>query len=86
MSSTINTTFCASDANTSSYNTTIFHGGEYVETSESWDDLPDHPGYNPNEQVEKLEVLRLPVGMTPSERNAFRLAERKRLQNITKND
>ena len=83
MNSTINTTFCTSDSNTILCNTT-FHGGEYVESSESWDDLPDHPGYNPKAQVEKLEVLRLPVGMTPSERNAFRLAERKRLQNIAK--
>lgn len=88
LSSTINLTFCNS-ANATSLNNTAttvagsnIKGGEYVESTESWDNLPEHPSYNPNEYIEKAEVLRLPVGMTPSERSAFRLAERKRLQSL----
>ncbi|XP_023294785.2 gametocyte-specific factor 1 homolog [Lucilia cuprina] len=95
LSSTINLTFCGSAAvgnATSLFNNTYntvattnnIKGGEYIESSESWDDLPEHPSYNPNEYIEKAEVLRLPVGMTPSERKAFRLAERKRLQSLMK--
>lgn len=88
LSSTRNTTFCSANTTLlSSFNTadnTHIKGGEYFESSECWDNLPDHPGYNPMEYIEKAEVLRLPVGMTPSQRSAFRLAERKRLQSLMK--
>ncbi|KAM7348290.1 gametocyte-specific factor 1 homolog [Cochliomyia hominivorax] len=86
LSSTINLTFCDSSGGTLLNNTVAtsnnINGVEYFESSECWDNMPDHPTYNPNEYVEKADVLRLPVGMTPSERNAFRLAERKRLQSL----
>ncbi|XP_065366174.1 gametocyte-specific factor 1 homolog [Calliphora vicina] len=90
LSSTINLTFCG-NSNATLLNNTFgtvassnIKGGEYIESSESWDDQPEHPSYNPLEYIEKAEVLRLPVGMTPSQRNAFRLAERKRLQSLKK--
>ncbi|XP_011198861.1 gametocyte-specific factor 1 homolog [Bactrocera dorsalis] len=53
-----------------------------LETSQNWDDLPSVPSYNPKAYAEKANVLRQPVGMKPSERVAFRNAERKRLQNL----
>lgn len=53
-----------------------------LETSQNWDDLPSVPSYDPKAYAEKANVLRLPVGMRPSERAAFRNSERKRLQNL----
>ncbi|XP_011191716.1 gametocyte-specific factor 1 homolog isoform X2 [Zeugodacus cucurbitae] len=53
-----------------------------LETSQNWDDLPSVPSYDPKTYTEKANVLRQPVGMKPSERVAFRNAERKRLQNL----
>ncbi|XP_054730112.1 gametocyte-specific factor 1 homolog [Anastrepha obliqua] len=53
-----------------------------LETSQNWDDLPMVPSYDPRAYVEKSNVLRTPVGMLPSQRAAFRNAERKRLQNL----
>ncbi|XP_039959018.1 gametocyte-specific factor 1 homolog [Bactrocera tryoni] len=53
-----------------------------LETSQNWDDLPSVPSYDPKAYAEKANVLRQPVGMKPSERVAFRNAERKRLQNL----
>ncbi|XP_067637634.1 gametocyte-specific factor 1 homolog [Eurosta solidaginis] len=53
-----------------------------LETSQNWDNLPRVPSYNPRAYAEKANILRLPVGMQPSQRAAFREAERKRLQNL----
>ncbi|XP_058985816.1 gametocyte-specific factor 1 homolog [Musca domestica] len=89
LSSSIDRTFCESDSTHRSLCTSIASdvtivGGEFVESSESWVDDPHVPSYNPTDYINKADVLRLPVGMTPSERNAFRLAERKRLQSLAK--
>ncbi|XP_061386373.1 gametocyte-specific factor 1 homolog [Musca vetustissima] len=89
LSSSIDRTFCESDATNRSLSISLASdvtivGGEFVEPTESWDDEPQVPSYNPTDYIHKADVLRMPVGMTPSERNAFRLAERKRLQSLAK--
>ncbi|KAJ6646123.1 Gametocyte-specific factor 1 like [Pseudolycoriella hygida] len=48
---------------------------------ENWDD-EDHPSYNPQDYVEKAPVLRTLNVATPSEKKAFREAERIRLANF----
>lgn len=42
----------------------------------------DVPTYNPAHHVESKNVIRLKVGVTPSERKAFRNTERVRLNNL----
>lgn len=87
LTSSIDRTFCDNESrnlsSTFGSDVTIV-GGEFVEPSESWDDDPQVPSYNPSDYLNKADVLRMPVGMTPSERSAFRLAERKRLQALAK--
>ena len=53
-----------------------------MELTENWDLHPDVPSYDPSKYAEKAQVLRLPVGLLPSQRCAFRKAERKRLQTL----
>ncbi|XP_075155375.1 gametocyte-specific factor 1 homolog [Haematobia irritans] len=89
LTSSIDRTFCESSANNSSMSFSMrsdatIIGGEFVESSESWDDDPEVPSYNPTITTIQSDVLRLPVGMSPSERSAFRMAEKKRLQALNK--
>lgn len=89
LTSSIDRTFCGTDSLQRNATFNIENGvtpvgGEFVEPSETWDDEPDVPSYNPNEYIEKADVLRMPVGLTPAQRNAFRMAERKRLQAFAK--
>lgn len=66
------------------HNTTTKLDSFLVESSENWDDEPEVPAYDPQNYSKKSLVLRAPVGMTPAQRNAFREAERQRLQSLTK--
>lgn len=54
--------------------------------AESWDNDTEVPTYDPNQYAERANVLRSPVGLTPKQRKAFRLAERRRLQALDTKD
>ncbi|XP_013100706.2 uncharacterized protein DDB_G0283697-like [Stomoxys calcitrans] len=51
---------------------------EPIQSEENWDDT-DVPDYDPTKYVEKADVIRQPLGPTPSLRKAFIKEERKRL-------
>ena len=53
-------------------------------STENWENDPDVPSYDPKAYVENAPVLRMPVGMSPAQRNEFRAAERKRLHALMK--